>query len=88
MSSRKFVLPSRSRGAVDQELHKGPAFFVYSNNYLIDVKFGVIVTLEASRAVRQVVVGAAKTMIERIEQSFGLKLERFVAIPLTGQLPC
>jgi hypothetical protein len=47
--------------------HKGPAFFVYSDNYLIDVKFGVIVDVEASRdAIRRAEVGAAKT--ERTEE--------------------
>src|SRR6202142_2398960 len=56
--------------------HKGPAFFAYSDNYLIDVKFGVIVDVEASRAIRQAEVGAAKTMIERTEERFGLKPER------------
>jgi transposase len=40
--------------------HKGPAFFAYSDNYLIDVKFGVIVDVEASRAIRQAEVGAAR----------------------------
>jgi hypothetical protein len=40
------------------------------------VKFGVIV--EASRAIRQAEVGAAKTMIERTEERFGLKPERLV----------
>jgi hypothetical protein len=35
-------LPVQSRGAVARG-DKGPAFFVYSDNYLIDVKFGVIV---------------------------------------------
>jgi transposase len=59
--------------------HKGPAFFAYSNNYLIDVKFGVIVDVEASRAIRQAEVGAAKTMIERTEERFGLKPERLAA---------
>jgi hypothetical protein len=29
--------------------HKGPAFFAYSDNYLIDVKFGLIV--DASRPI-------------------------------------
>ena len=43
----------------------GPAFFAYADNYLIDVKFGIIVDVEASRAIRQAEVGAAKTMIER-----------------------
>ena len=58
--------------------HKGPAFFAYSDNYLIDVKFGVIVDVEASRSIRQAAVGAAKTMIERTEERFGLKPERLV----------
>ena len=58
--------------------HKGPAFFAYSDNYLIDVKFGVIVDVEASRSIRQAEVGAAKTMIERTEERFGLKPERLV----------
>jgi transposase len=55
---------------------KGPAFFAYADNYLIDVRFGVIVDVEASRAVRQAEVGAARTMIERTEQRFGLKPQR------------
>src|SRR3954463_1151635 len=50
--------------------HKGPAFFAYSDNYLIDVKFGVIVDVEASRSIRQAEVGAARTMINRTEQRF------------------
>jgi transposase len=52
---------------------KGAAFFAYADNYLIDVKFGVIVDVEASRAIRQAEVGAAQTMIERTEERFGLK---------------
>ena len=39
----------------------------YSDNYLIDVKFGVIVDVGASRAIRKAEVGAAKTMIDRTE---------------------
>ncbi len=58
---------------------RGPAFFAYADNYLIDVKFGVIMDVEASRAIRQAEVGAAKTMIERTEQRFGLKPERLAA---------
>ena len=27
---------------------RGPAFFAYADNYLIDVKFGIIVDVEAS----------------------------------------
>jgi hypothetical protein len=29
---------------------RGPAFFAYADNYLIDVKFGIIMDVEASRA--------------------------------------
>ena len=58
---------------------RGPAFFAYADNYLVDVKFGVIVDVEASRAIRQAEVGAAKTMIGRTEERFGLKPERLAA---------
>src|SRR5262245_47609780 len=58
---------------------RGPAFFAYADNYLIDVKFGVIIDVEASRAIRQAEVGAAKTMIERTEERFDLKPERLAA---------
>ena len=44
---------------------RGPAFFAYADNYLIDLKAAVIVDVEASRAVRQAEVGAARTMLER-----------------------
>jgi hypothetical protein len=42
-----------------------------ADNYLIDVKFGIIMDVEASRAIRQAEVGAAATMIERTEVCFG-----------------
>jgi IS5 family transposase len=41
---------------------KSAAFFAYADNYLIDVKFGVILDVEASRAIRQAEVGAARTI--------------------------
>ena len=71
----KFVSPS-DPAAQWTGAHKGPAFFAYSDNYLIDVKFGVIVDVEASRSIRQAEVGAARTMLERTEERFGLKPER------------
>jgi hypothetical protein len=52
---------------------RGPAFFAYADNYLIDVKFGVIMDAKASRAIRQAEVGAAKTMVERTEERFDIK---------------
>jgi hypothetical protein len=40
------------------------AFFAYADNHLIDVKFGIIMDVEASRAIRQAEVGASQTMID------------------------
>ena len=74
----KFISPS-DPAAQWTGAHKGPAFFAYADNYLIDVKFGVIVDVEVSRAIRQAEVGAARTMIERTEERFGLKPERLAA---------
>jgi transposase len=82
----KFVSPS-DPAAQWTGAHKGPAFFAYANNYLIDVKFGVIVDVEASRAIRQAEVGAARTMIERTEERFGLKPERLAADTAYGAAP-
>lgn len=82
----KFVSPS-DPAAQWTGAHKGPAFFAYSDNYLIDVKFGVIVDVEASRAIRQAEVGAAKTMIERTEERFGLKPERLAGDTAYGAAP-
>src|SRR5215475_2651506 len=74
----KFVSPSDPAAQWTGAM-RGPAFFAYADNYLIDVKFGVIIDVEASRAIRQAEVGAAKTMIKRTEESFGLKPERLAA---------
>jgi hypothetical protein len=71
----KFVSPSDPAAQWTGAM-RGPAFFAYSDNYLIDVKFGIIMDVEASRAIRQAEVGAAKTMIERTEQRFDIKPER------------
>ena len=74
----KFVSPSDPAAQWTGAM-RGPAFFAYADNYLVDVKFGVIVDVEASRAIRQAEVGAAKTMIGRTEERFGLKPERLAA---------
>ena len=58
---------------------RGPAFFAYADNYLVDVKSGIIMDVEASRAIRQAEVGAAKIMIERTEQRFDIKPTRLAA---------
>jgi len=74
----KFVSPSDPAAQWTGAM-RGPAFFAYADNYLIDVKFGIIMDVEATRAIRQAEVGAAKTMIERTEERFGLKPERLAA---------
>lgn len=60
----KFISPAdpaaRWTGA-----HGGQAFFAYSTNYLIDVENAIIVDVEATTAIRQAEVLAAKRMIER-----------------------
>lgn len=71
----KFVSPSDPAAQWTGAM-RGPAFFAYSDNYLIDVKSGIIVDVEASRAIRQAEVRAARTMIERTEQRFDIKPER------------
>jgi transposase len=65
----KFISPSdpaaRWTGA-----HGGQAFFGYSTNYLIDVDNAIIVDVEATTAIRQAEVLAAKCMIERSMERF------------------
>jgi len=48
----KFVSPSDPAAQWTGAL-RGPAFFAYADNYLIDVHSAVIVDVEASRAIRQ-----------------------------------
>jgi hypothetical protein len=47
---------------------KGPAFFAYATNYLIDTENAVILDVEATRAIRQAEVGASRTMLDRVEE--------------------
>ena len=74
----KFVSPSDPAAQWTGAM-RGPAFFAYADNYLIDVKFGIIMDVEATRAIRQAEVGAAKKMIERTEECFDIKPERLAA---------
>ncbi|HEY0848284.1 MAG TPA: IS1182 family transposase [Bradyrhizobium sp.] len=73
----KFVSPSdpaaRWTGA-----HGGQAYFAYSTNYLIDVENSIIVDVEATTAIRQAEVLAAKRMIERSLERFDLYPSRLL----------
>jgi hypothetical protein len=74
----KFISPTdpaaRWTGA-----QRGPAFFAYSDNYLIDLKHAVIVDVEATTAIRQAEVTAAQKMIERTADRFGIEPARLAA---------
>ena len=82
----KFVSPSDPAAQWTGAM-RGPAFFAYADNYLIDVKFGVIMDVEASRAIRQAEVGAAKTMVERTEERFDIKPKWLAADTAYGSGP-
>jgi IS5 family transposase len=66
---------------------RGPAFFAYADNYLIDTDNAVIIDVEATRAIRQAEVGAARTMIERVADRFGLKPKRLAGDTAYGAAP-
>jgi transposase len=65
----------------------GPAFFAYSTNYLVDVRAGVIIDVEATSAHRTEEVGATRTMIERAEQRFALKPKHLIGDMAYGAAP-
>ena len=56
----------------------GPAFYAYSTNYLVDIHAGVIVDVEATAAYRIEETEATKTMVERVEDRFGIKPKRLI----------
>jgi transposase len=82
----KFISPSDPAAQWTGAL-RSAAFFAYADNYLIDVKFGVIMDVEASRAIRQAEVGAAQKMIGRTEARFGLKPSWLAADTAYGSAP-
>ena len=59
--------------------HGGKAEFCYATNYLIDVENAVIVDVEASTAVRQAEVTAAKRMIDRVQNDLGIWPRKLIA---------
>ena len=67
----KFIAPA-DPAARWTAAHRGPAFFAYSANYLIDTENAIIVDVEATTAIRQAEVLAAKRMVERSLDCFDL----------------
>jgi transposase len=56
----------------------GPAYYAYSTNYLIDLRAGIVVDVEATPAYRTQEVDATRTMVDRVEQRFQMKPDRLV----------
>jgi hypothetical protein len=83
----KFISPSdpaaRWTGA-----HGGQAFLGYSTNYLIDTDHTIIVDVEATTAIRQAEVLAAKSMIDRSMQRFDLYPAKLMSDSATGRPRC
>jgi IS5 family transposase len=73
----KFIAPA-DPAARWTAAHRGPAFFAYSTNYLIDVDNAIIVDVEATTAIRQAEILAAKRMVERSVACFDLYPERLI----------
>jgi transposase len=73
----KFISPAdpaaRWTGA-----HGGQAFFAYAANYLIDTDHAIIVDVEATTAIRQAEVHAARRMIERTAKTLALQPRRLL----------
>ena len=59
-------------------VHRRPAFFAYSVNYLIDTDHAIIVDVEATTAIRQAEVLAARRMVERALEGFNLAPEKLI----------
>jgi transposase len=66
---------------------KGPAFFAYSANYMVDTDNAVILDVEATRSVRQAELGAMQTMLDRTRDRFDIHPERMIADTAYGTGP-
>jgi hypothetical protein len=66
---------------------KRPGLLCYADNYRNDVRFGVIVDVEAS-AVGQAEVGAARTILEVPKSVFVSNRSGWLPIPPMDRLRC
>jgi hypothetical protein len=74
----KFVAPADPAARWTAAQRRGPAFFAYSANCLIDVDNAIIVDVEATTAIRQAEVLAAKRMVDRSMECFALYPARLI----------
>ncbi len=75
MDQRPYT-PTRRRAGRGRTAAK--PFFAYSMNYLIDIENAIIVDVEATTAIRQAEVLAAKRMVERSLERFDLYPSRLL----------
>jgi transposase len=73
----KFIAPA-DPAARWISMRGGPAFFAYSANYLIDTENAIIIDVEATTAIRQAEVLAAKRMVERALDGCDLYPEKLI----------
>ena len=66
---------------------KGPAFFAYATNYLIDTDHSATVDVAATRSMRQAEVGSVRMMLGRVKDTFDLHPERIIADTAYGSAP-
>jgi IS5 family transposase len=59
--------------------HHAPAIYAYLINYTVDVANAVIVDVEGSGAIRQAEIEAARRMIDRVQDRFGIKPRKLIA---------
>jgi IS5 family transposase len=74
----KAISPTDPAARYTAAADKG-AVYAYSDNYLIDLKHAVIMDVEATTAIRQAEVGAAKAMLDRTDEQFEVAPSRLVA---------
>lgn len=56
----------------------GAAYFAYSTNYLVDLDNAVIVDVEPTAPIRPAEARAARDMIDRVQERFGIKPDKLV----------
>jgi len=67
--------------------HRARGIYAYSTNYLVDTDHGIIVDVEASTANRAKEVESTKTMIERVEERFGIMPQHLIGDTAYGTAP-
>ncbi len=72
----KFLSPVDPASRWTRTFRSGRAYYSYSTNYLIDCENAVIVDVEGSTALRPAEVTVTRTMIDRVEKTYGIVPKR------------